>query len=91
MGGDTPLPAVARPGIGGHARALLPLDGAGRRPWYFIATGRVYGGRTLRLGLIAYVELIRGTPILLQLFVLYYGLADAIRLPAFIAALLGWP
>jgi polar amino acid transport system substrate-binding protein len=54
-----------------------------------IATGRVYGGRTLRLGLIAYVELIRGTPILLQLFVLYYGLADAIRLPAFIAALLG--
>jgi polar amino acid transport system substrate-binding protein len=54
-----------------------------------IATGRVYGGRTLRLGLIAYVELIRGTPILLQLFVLYYGLADAIRLPAFVAALLG--
>jgi polar amino acid transport system substrate-binding protein len=54
-----------------------------------IATGRVYGGRTVRLGLIAYVELIRGTPILLQLFVLYYGLANAIRLPAFIAALLG--
>ena len=31
----------------------------------------------------------RGTPILLQLFVLYYGLAAAIRLPAFVAALLG--
>ena len=31
----------------------------------------------------------RGTPILLQLFVLYYGLAAAIRLPAFAAALLG--
>ena len=31
----------------------------------------------------------RGTPILLQLFVLYYGIAAAIRLPAFIAALLG--
>ena len=29
----------------------------------------------------------RGTPILLQLFVLYYGLAAAIRLPAFAAAL----
>jgi polar amino acid transport system substrate-binding protein len=54
-----------------------------------IATGRVYGGRMVRIGLIAYVELIRGTPILLQLFVLYYGLADAIRLPAFVAALLG--
>jgi polar amino acid transport system substrate-binding protein len=54
-----------------------------------IATGRVYGGPILRTTLIAYVELIRGTPILLQLFVLYYGLASAIRLPAFVAALLG--
>jgi len=54
-----------------------------------IATGRVYGPRPLRLVLIGYVELIRGTPILLQLFVLYYGIAAAIRLPAFAAALLG--
>ena len=54
-----------------------------------IATGRVYGGRLTRVGLTSYVELIRGTPILLQLFVLYYGLAAAVRLPAFVAALLG--
>jgi polar amino acid transport system substrate-binding protein len=54
-----------------------------------IATGRVYGGRLTRVALTAYVELIRGTPILLQLFVLYYGLASAVRLPAFVAALLG--
>lgn len=54
-----------------------------------IATGRVYGGPIARGALTAYVELIRGTPILLQLFVLYYGLASAIRLPAFVAALLG--
>ncbi len=54
-----------------------------------IALGRIYGSRMLRLVLIAYVELIRGTPILLQLFVLYYGIAAAIRLPAFVAALLG--
>lgn len=54
-----------------------------------IATGRVYGGPMARAALTAYVELIRGTPILLQLFVLYYGLASAIRLPAFVAALLG--
>jgi polar amino acid transport system substrate-binding protein len=54
-----------------------------------IATGRVYGGRTVRLALRGYVELMRGTPILLQLFVLYYGLAAAVRLPAFAAALLG--
>ncbi|MFI5245872.1 MAG: ABC transporter substrate-binding protein/permease, partial [Gemmatimonadales bacterium] len=54
-----------------------------------IATGRVYGGGPTRVVLTAYVELMRGTPILLQLFVLYYGLATAIRLPAFIAALAG--
>src|SRR5258706_7454651 len=28
----------------------------------------------------------RGTPLLLQLFVIYYGLASVIRLPAFVAA-----
>ena len=54
-----------------------------------IASGRVYGTRLLRAALTSYVELMRGTPILLQLFVIYYGLAAAIRLPAFIAALLG--
>jgi His/Glu/Gln/Arg/opine family amino acid ABC transporter permease subunit len=54
-----------------------------------IASGRVYGGRPVRGVLLGYVELMRGTPILLQLFVLYYGLAAAIRLPAFAAALLG--
>jgi len=54
-----------------------------------IATGRVYGDRFTRLALTGYVELIRGTPILLQLFVLYYGIAEAVRLPAFVAALLG--
>ena len=54
-----------------------------------IATGRVYGAPPLRAILLGYVELIRGTPLLLQLFVIYYGLAAAIRLPAFAAALLG--
>jgi polar amino acid transport system substrate-binding protein len=54
-----------------------------------IATGRVYGARSVRAALTGYVELIRGTPILLQLFVLYYGIAAAIRLPAFVAALVG--
>jgi polar amino acid transport system substrate-binding protein len=54
-----------------------------------IACGRVYGGRPVRAGLLGYVELMRGTPILLQLFVLYYGIASAVRLPAFAAAFLG--
>ena len=54
-----------------------------------IATGRLYGGRISQIALTGYVELIRGTPLLLQLFVLYYGIAEAVRLPAFVAALLG--
>ncbi len=54
-----------------------------------IASGRVYGSPPVRLALTAYVELMRGTPVLLQLFVLYYGIASAIRLPAFVAAFLG--
>jgi polar amino acid transport system substrate-binding protein len=54
-----------------------------------VATGRVYGGPLLRGVLTAYVEVTRGTPVLLQLFVLYYGLSSVIRLPAFVAALIG--
>jgi len=54
-----------------------------------VASGRVYGGRVLRGALTAYVEVTRGTPVLLQLFVLYYGLAEVVRLPAFLAAMLG--
>jgi polar amino acid transport system substrate-binding protein len=54
-----------------------------------IASGRVYGGVLTRAILTTYVEVVRGTPVLLQLFVLYYGLSSVIRLPAFLAALLG--
>jgi len=54
-----------------------------------IACGRVYGTRFVRVALLGYVEIMRGTPLLLQLFVLYYGIASAVRLPAFAAALLG--
>jgi len=54
-----------------------------------IASGRVYGRAPLRLALTGYVELMRGTPVLLQLFVIYYGLASIVKLPAFLAALAG--
>ncbi|HEY3157885.1 MAG TPA: ABC transporter permease subunit [Vicinamibacterales bacterium] len=54
-----------------------------------IASGRIYGAAPLRIALTGYVEIIRGTPLLLQLFVLYFGLAAFIQLPAFVAALLG--
>jgi polar amino acid transport system substrate-binding protein len=54
-----------------------------------IAIGRVYGNAITRSALTLYVEVMRGTPVLLQLFVIYYGLAGVIRLPAFLAALIG--
>jgi polar amino acid transport system substrate-binding protein len=54
-----------------------------------VAAGRVYGPAAVRAVLVAYVEVMRGTPVLLQLFVIYYGLSEVIRLPAFAAAVLG--
>jgi polar amino acid transport system substrate-binding protein len=52
------------------------------------ATARVYGGTVTRALSGVYVEVVRGTPLLLQLFVIYYGLAGVVRLPAFLAAVL---
>ncbi len=54
-----------------------------------VAVGRVYGPGWVRGLLTVFVEVTRGTPVLLQLFVLYYGLAAVVRLPPFLAALLG--
>jgi polar amino acid transport system substrate-binding protein len=53
-----------------------------------LATGRVYGSRPLAVALTGWVELVRGTPLLLQLFVLYFGLAVVVQLPAVVAAVL---
>src|SRR4029079_12061206 len=54
-----------------------------------VAAGRVYGPAPVRAQLTVYVEVVRGTPVLLQLFVIYYGLSNVVRLPAFAAAVLG--
>lgn len=48
-----------------------------------------YGPRGARRAVGIYVEVYRGTPVLLQLFVLYFGLAPLIRLDAMSAAILG--
>lgn len=45
--------------------------------------------RGLRFLATSYVEVFRGTPVLLQLYVLYYGLADVLALEAFSAAVIG--
>ena len=54
-----------------------------------VAAGRVYGPAIVRGPLTVYVEVMRGTPLLLQLFVIYYGLSSVVRLPAFLAAVIG--
>ncbi len=51
----------------------------------FVALGRLYGPWALRWVLSVYVELIRGTPLMLQLFVLFYLL----RLPPWAAGISG--
>jgi polar amino acid transport system permease protein len=40
------------------------------------ALARVYGGKWLKRLALIYIELFRGTPLLVQLFVVYYGLPD---------------
>jgi polar amino acid transport system permease protein/polar amino acid transport system substrate-binding protein len=54
-----------------------------------LAVLRSHGGRGSRFLAAAYVELFRGTPVLLQLYVLYYGLSSLIRLGPIQAAILG--
>jgi polar amino acid transport system substrate-binding protein len=75
--------ALVTLGLSILAMALAVMTGAG------IAAGRVYGSPLVRGALATYVEVVRGTPVLLQLFVLYYGLSSVVRLPAFLAAVLG--
>lgn len=54
-----------------------------------LAVTRLYGPKTLSRLAGAYVELYRGTPVLLQLYVLYYGLAPIVKLDALPAAVIG--
>ncbi|MSR63021.1 MAG: transporter substrate-binding domain-containing protein [Planctomycetes bacterium] len=55
-----------------------------------IALGRLYGPRLVAWPLTLYVEVLRGTPLMLQLFVLFYVLPNAgLELPALGAAVLG--
>ncbi len=51
---------------------------------------RWLGGPVLKWLAVGYVEVLRGTPLLLQLYIIYYGLPNiGIRLDAFTAAVLG--
>ncbi len=55
-----------------------------------ICAGKLYGNWFVRGFCNVYVEVVRGTPLLIQLYLLYYGLPNlGIQLPAFAAAILG--
>jgi polar amino acid transport system substrate-binding protein len=55
-----------------------------------IALSRLYGPRTLRWIATAYTEVMRGTPLLIQLYFIYYGLAQqlGLRMGEYAAAVL---
>jgi polar amino acid transport system substrate-binding protein len=82
------LPALLR---GAALTVVISVAAMALAIWLgiMVASGRVYGPTWLRAVLVVYVEVVRGTPVLLQLFVLYYGLAGVVRLPALLAAILG--
>jgi polar amino acid transport system substrate-binding protein len=50
---------------------------------------RRYGPPAAQAAAAVYVEVMRGTPVLLQLYVIYFGLAPILTLDAFTAAVLG--
>src|SRR5215813_4531130 len=53
------------------------------------AAGRVYGRSWLRMPLAAYVEVVRNTPLLVQLFIVFFGLPSlGVRFDAMTAALI---
>lgn len=55
-----------------------------------LALGRVYAPRILSYLCIGYIEIIRGTPLLVQLFILYFGLPSVgFRLSPLMAAVIG--
>ena len=55
-----------------------------------LALGRVYGNRIISGVCISYIEIIRGTPLLVQLFILYFGLPSiGVSLRPIEAAIIG--
>ncbi len=54
-----------------------------------LALARLHGSAGSRLAAHGYIELFRGTPVLLQLYILYYGIAPLVHLSAPAAAIVG--
>ena len=99
------VPAAARRSLGELVRDTLPLlvQSAGMTVLLSclsfplavaiglaVAVGRTYGPPALRPLLAGYVEVLRGTPLMLQLYALFFLLPKiGLALPAIVAAILG--
>lgn len=57
---------------------------------FILCYGKMYGGSLPRFLCNSYIEIVRGTPLLIQLYLLYYGLPNlGVQLNAFVAAIIG--
>lgn len=56
----------------------------------FIALMRLSKKKSINIPAKMYISVIRGTPILLQLFIIYYGISDIIKLSAFPSAVIAF-
>ena len=78
--------------FGQGALVTLAISAAAMALAIVLGLGLALARHTMpRAGLVAtaYVEVFRGTPVLLQLFVIYYGFAGVLALPPWCAAILG--
>lgn len=56
-----------------------------------LALGRIYGDKFTYTFVTSYIEIVRGTPLLVQLFIIYFGLPDiGILLGPFVAAIIAF-
>jgi polar amino acid transport system permease protein len=77
-------------GLGTTVQLTIFAIGLGLVGGVLLALGRVYGNKPIYWVSTAYVQFVRGTPVLVQLFLIYYGLpVFEIRLDSLTAAIIG--
>lgn len=87
---DLLIPALNR-GLGISLLLILPAATGGLALGILVGTIRAYGGPLMRRMANAYAALFRGTPLVVQLFVLYFGLPNlGIYLEPYTAAVTGF-
>lgn len=84
------LPALNR-GLVMSAMLIVPSAIFGLLGGIIIGTLRVFGSRSVRILFNGYTSLFRGVPLMVQLFILYYGLPNiGIYFDAYTAAVIGF-